>query len=311
MNKNLTVGLLLGLAALAVGVITYYNYTLPPLEQSERPVVAATIFPIYDIARHVAGDTTDVKLLLPPGASPHTFEPTPTTLKELRDAAVLYAVGHGADDWAAELLAGTGTPIVVVDAHVTLREIKDDEAEHEHETEETDTDHEHEGTDPHYWLSIQNAKHIAANIADDLVTRNPDLAAEVRANLQKYLAELDLAAADITATLDGIENRRIVTLHDAWYYFAEENDLEIVASFEPSPGREPTPQYLAALGHAVSTNDVRAIYSEPQLSTTTLLPFTEDHGIAIAILDPLGGIDGRDSYIVTMIYNAETIAQNQ
>src|SRR5512145_3554851 len=67
----------------------------------ERVKVAATIFPLYDIVRQVAGPVADVVLILPPGASPHTFEPTPAGVRALAGAGALFVVGHGLDAWVA------------------------------------------------------------------------------------------------------------------------------------------------------------------------------------------------------------------
>ncbi len=321
MSKNVTLVILFGIAATLIGLYTYYNLSLPPLEEAQKaPTVAASIYPIYDITRNVAGSAVKVRLLLPPGASPHTFEPTPSILKELHSADVLYTVGHGADDWATNLLVDLGAVGVTVDNQVALHEYgeheDDNDYEHGHEEEmhehgdEGTNDHKHEGVDPHYWLSVPNAKQIARNIAEDMTVRWPNLSQQINANLSQYLIELDWADQEIRQTLENVENKQIVTLHGAWYYFAEEYGLEIVATFEPTPGREPTPQYLAALGHAVEDSGVSVIYSEPQLATDTLEPFVADHGIDITIIDPLGGVLERDSYINMMIFNAQTIAQN-
>jgi len=326
MSKNVTLVILFSIAAAVIGLYTYYNITLPPLEETQQnPTVAASIFPVYDIARNVAGSAVEVKLLLPPGASPHTFEPTPSILKELQGADVLYTVGHGADNWATDLLSDLGVAEMTVDRQITLREygaqaegghehegeMHEDEHEHEDEMHEDEHGHSHEGNDPHYWLSIPNAKQIARNIADDMTARWPNRAEQINTNLANYIDALDQADQEMRQALQNIENNNIVTLHDAWYYFAEEYDLEITATFEPTPGREPTPHYLATLGHAVDESGVSVIYSEPQLSTDTLEQFVADHGINIAVLDPLGGVLERDSYINMMKYNAQTIAQNQ
>ncbi|MBU0625498.1 metal ABC transporter substrate-binding protein [Patescibacteria group bacterium] len=280
--------------------------------ETTTPKVAATIFPLYDIARHVAGDAAEVTLLLPSGASPHTFEPTPTTLKNLHAAAVLYTIGYGMDDWAIALAEGGQTNVITLTAGINLYHSEGDQIITAEASErESEPDHEHGDTDPHYWLSVPNAAIIATNIATDLMTRWPNLAPVIETNLIAYLDELAKADTQIREILSRIQKREIVTLHAAWYYFAEEYDLTVAASFEPSPGKEPTPQYLASLGHAVDQTDVGIVYSEPQISTATLEPFVQDHGLKIAILDPLGGFNNRDSYIALMLYNAQTIAQNQ
>jgi zinc transport system substrate-binding protein len=300
---------------IGVTIIFLINNSLierPPSTTTTTPHIATTIFPLYDIARNITGDAVIVSLLLPPGASPHTFEPSPTMLKNLYKADALYIIGHGIDDWATKLADDTKTEVIVVDDGINLtpsQKIIHDELDNHEETDEAE--HEHGDVDPHYWLSIPNAITIATTIANDLKIRFPEIAPLIQFNLENYLNDLTATNQQIHKLLSAVPNREIVTLHAAWYYFAKEYDLTVVASFEPSPGKEPTPQYLTLLEHIVKQTQIKTIYSEPQISTATLEPFINDHNLDIAILDPLGGLKQRESYVALMLYNAETIVKNQ
>jgi len=258
--------------------------------------IAATIYPIYDITRSIAGDVLEVGLVLPVGASPHTFEPTPSQIEKLQGASVVYAIGHGFDDWIDPLLETVGAEKRVIDDGITIR---------------PSTDTEEGANDPHYWLTVANAKHIATTIAHDLETRYPESAELFEANLATYLVDLDQTDANIRMILSEIENRHLITLHDAWYYFAQEYGLYVVGTFEPSAGREPTPQYLADLITSMQEADVTTLYTEPQLDTSLLASFLDDYQLTIATLDPLGGTAGSETYIQMMISNAQTLEKNQ
>jgi ABC-type Zn uptake system ZnuABC Zn-binding protein ZnuA len=267
--------------------------------------VAATIFPIYDIARNVAKDIFAVTLVLPPGAEPHSFEPAPSTVRALAEAEVVYAVGYGLDDWIDGIVPPT-TEKRVLDDGITLRpsveSFRDQGAE---EAEDVGP------TDPHYWLSVPNAKRMAATMAADLKARFPDHADRIDANLIAYQAELDAADAEVRAALASLENRRIITFHDAWYYFAEEYGLTLVGTFEPAPGREPTPRYLQELRSAVEKAGATTLYTEPLFSSDAISAFAADHGLRLAEIDDVGGTPGRDSYVSLMRANAKTIQENQ
>lgn len=268
--------------------------------QTNKPQIAATIFPIYDITRNITGDRVDVALILPPGASPHTFEPTPSSIRELQGSDVVFAIGHGLDDWSDSIVLSVGSDKTIVDKTINLR------------TPSIQEDNEAgDGFDPHYWLTVPNAIIISQNIAADLETRYPEYANEFDANLQSYIAELETENAKIEGILSQVENKQIITLHDAWYYFADAYQLNIVGTFEPTAGREPTPQYLADLTDALETSGSKTLFSEPQLSTSSIQSFADDNGLTIVSLDPIGGSAERESYIDLMTYNAETIAQNQ
>lgn len=269
---------------------------------SGKSKVAATIFPIYDITRNIVSDKIDVDLVLPSGASPHTFEFTPKKLKELQNTETIFTIGHGLDNWINNIENSIGdVKILTVDEGIQLRqsvEVFSDEPE----------EGEDGSIDPHYWPTLTNAKIIARNIASEIIALDSENKDFYESNLDNYIQKLEEKDKEFKDKLDGIENKNTVTLHDAWYYFAEEYGINILGTFEPAAGREPTPQYLARLKKTIEENNVRVVFSEPQISTSNLEPFTKDMGLEIFVLDPLGAdIVGRDSYLGMMEYNIDTI----
>jgi ABC-type Zn uptake system ZnuABC Zn-binding protein ZnuA len=253
--------------------------------------VATTIFPLYDITRQLAGPAIDVRLMLPPGASPHTFDPTPSLVRVLAQAQVVFVIGHGLDDWAARLAQSAGVSrVVVVDRGVTLRR-------------------EAGGAiDPHYWLAPANGKAIAQTVAGELEGLVPAGRAGIRRALTSYLGRLDAVDAEIRGILADLPVRRIATFHDAFGYFAEAFGLEVAAVFEPYPGREPSPRFVAEFQRQVRASGVRTLFAEPQLSLEPLRPLARDLGVTLSVLDPVGGVAGRDTYLALLRFNARQVA---
>lgn len=266
--------------------------------------IAVTSYPLFDIASHVAAGVAETIVVLPPGSNPHTFEPLPSSQRAVSSSSVVFAVGHGFDDWIDSLASSAAVPKVTVDLGIRLRPptapFRD-----AGQAEEDDG-----AEDPHYWLSIPNVKIIAATIAADLARRFPDAAGRIRTDLAAYVRTLDDADAKVRRILSGVRHRNIVTLHDAWYYFAEAYDLRIVGSFEPTAGREPTPNYLAKLGSAVRDSGTRTLYVEPLLPLTGLEEFLNDNGLATAEIDPIEGAT-PGGYAAIMIRNATIIRDHQ
>lgn len=279
-----------------------------------KPYVVATIFPVYDIAQNIAGDDVNVQLLLPAGASPHTFEIDPRTANTFEKADIVFAIGHGIDDWATQL-AGEDE-LVIVDKNIPLLETKEqgigedehEEDEHADEVHTIDDGHEHGPTDPHYWLSGENGKIIAQTIADRLKSAYPQYAANFDARLRTYLVELQAAHETTHTIINEVGNKRIVTLHDAWYYFADAYGLEIVATYTPSAGKDPLPQDIAALAKVIRENQIQTMYLERQTSSASLEAFLEDQNLLIAKLDEIGGLPDTSSYIDLLLYNANVFA---
>jgi zinc transport system substrate-binding protein len=321
--KNIIIALAV-LAVLIVVIVATGNSNNTASGQDTVQKVGATIFPIYDLAKNIAGDEFEVVLLLPAGASPHTFDPRPSLLKDLQGAQTVFAVGNGLDTWSDIVTESLDIPVVTVDHDVVLRATVeagyDDHDEHEedhveeshddHEEDEHEDDHSghsHGPIDPHYWLSIHNAEQIVMNIAEELSALDTENESLYMERAQNYAEQLEQLDEELQAQVVGITDRNIISLHDAWYYFADEFGLTIVGTFEPSAGKEPTPQYLAHLEEEVEENNVTVLFMEPQLSTRSIQSFANDHSLSIAILDPLGGADGRNSYINLMRYNVAQV----
>jgi len=280
----------------------------PPTD-SVVPTVAATIFPLQDIARNIAGDRLEVAAILRPGASPHTYTLAPRQVREFRNVKVVFSIGGGLDDWVDALIETLpDAKKVVVDRGIHLEQSDAEEMHEEHEHTEKDV-HNHEGANPHYWLSISNGKIIAANIAEELIRLNPKDEDYYSANLKEYLSQLDVLRIKIAKKIDRLPNKKMITFHDAWIYYTEEFGLEIVGAFEPFPGKQPTPRYLADLQEKVKQHKVTALFSEPQLSNETIAPFVADMGLKLSVLDPLGGGEGRNSYIELLTYNTDVIVE--
>jgi ABC-type Zn uptake system ZnuABC Zn-binding protein ZnuA len=161
--------------------------------------------------------------------------------------------------------------------------------------------------DPHYWLSAANAKAIARIVAAELTRRAPGRRVEVERSLAAYLARLDTADARIRELLADLPTRRIATFHDAFGYFAEAYGLQVAAVFEPYPGQEPSLQFVIEFQRKIRASRVRVVFTEPQLSVEALRPIARDLGVTLAVLDPLGGMPGREGYVDLLLFNAHAV----
>lgn len=320
MKKFLTI--LLISAPIIIALLIFFS--LSPSVQDNRQVLAASIPPIASLTETIAGDEFRTVSMLPPGASPHTFEPTPRLITELESAEIAFLIGYGIDDWAEELLPKQAKA-VTVDSDIDLRDTEHesdehaDDADHDHEDDHDeqegmdgdDHDHDHGPIDPHYWLSFENAGIIANTITAELSRTYPESSEIFEANNAELQSDLRLAKEAALAELATIENHNIITMHEAWYYFAEEMNLTIAGAFEPSPGKEPSPSLIAELSELVEETGVQTIYSEVQLGKLAIEAFASDNNITIAELDPMGGTNNRMSFLEMMQFNVETIKNNQ
>jgi ABC-type Zn uptake system ZnuABC Zn-binding protein ZnuA len=162
--------------------------------------------------------------------------------------------------------------------------------------------------DPHYWLAAPNAKTITRTVAAELARLAPGRGAEVDRRLAAYLARLDAADAEVRRLLGDLPTRQIATFHDAFGYFADASGLQVGATFEPYPGLEPSPRFVVEFQKKVQAAAVRVVFTEPQLSIESLRPIARDLGVTLAVLDPLGGLPGREGYVELLLFNARAVA---
>lgn len=284
--------LILAIAAAVVIVgMVYFRPGKPAFEaEAGKPTVAATIYPLYDIARNVAGDAAAVELIVPPGNSPHLFEFSPRQLQTLQNAKAVFAIGHGLDNWVTQVTnVVKGARVIVMDQGIDLRKFEDGT------------------TDPHYWLNFGNARKITENIAEALIQMDPVHAELYHENAKAYKEKLAGKERELKGVLGPAQGIPILTFHDAWFYYSENFGLKIAGTFESAAGEEPTPRYLAELQQKIKTEHIHIIFIEPQISSAVLKSFAKDNNVNMAELDPLGGVGGRTTYLELMEFNADSI----
>jgi zinc transport system substrate-binding protein len=286
-----------------------------PQATKKIPVVAS-IVPLGDFCQKIGGKYVDVSVLVPPGASPHAFEPSPTAVAKATEAKVFVYVGAGLDPWAERLLVAQKTPgQVVVEAVAGIPLIKDVD-EHEHgkaavgEHEEGESHHHHEAGNPHVWLDPVIAEDICRNIAQALIKADPAHKDAYQVNLAMYLGKLQTLDKDIKAVVATFRHRDYVTFHPAYAYFSQRYGLRQMGVIEASPGREPSPRHLQRIIAAIKKSGVKAVFAEPQLSSRVAEVIAQEAGVKVLILDPLGGQPSYgSSYIKLMRHNLAVLVQ--
>jgi ABC-type Zn uptake system ZnuABC Zn-binding protein ZnuA len=257
-----------------------------------RIKAAATIFPLADIVKKVGGDKVTVITIMPPGASPHTFEVSPATVEAAAGARIFFKIGAGLDDWVTGITGAMEEKPEIVDLskEVTLRKLPDGTA------------------DPHYWLSLENGMVIARTAAERLSALDPANKEYYSAHLAAYLRKLSKADEELKRMFANLPDKKFVTFHEAWFYFAQAYGLEVTAAFEPFPGKEPTPEFLVEFSKTIEEKNIKALFTEPEFSPEAVKQLAKDMGLKLEVLDPLGGTSPQtDSYISMMKSDANVI----
>ncbi|MGB9826134.1 MAG: metal ABC transporter substrate-binding protein, partial [Desulfofundulus sp.] len=233
----------------------------PKEDAAERKIrVVATIFPIADMARQIGGDKVAVVTLLPPGASPHTFEVTPQQMKDMGGAQVFLKVGAGLDLFADKLAAAAGPNMKKITLVDNMKLVRSLAGAHQ------DGHGGYSGVNPHVWLDpILVRDEIVPVIAAAFSEVSPENAEYFAANLKKYQRELTDLDSEIRAAAKGWKVRSFVAFHSAWEYFAERYGLRCI-TVEEFPGKEPSAKWLAEVVNRACAERAGAVMAEPQFS---------------------------------------------
>lgn len=266
------------------------------VEVGQEPVlVMASITPLGDFARHVGGDRVQVEVLVPPGASPHTFEPTPEQVKLLARADLLLLNGVGLEFWADKMIQSASNPRLRV---ITTAEGLD--------ILQTADEHGEVGGNPHVWLDPINAALQVARIRDALVEIDPAGKDVYLKNGARYIEDLKALDRDTMLRVAQFREKRFVAFHWAWVYFARRYGLEQAAVIERVPGSEPSPGDIAQVVEAIRGIGAKAIFAEPQLSPRVAEAIAAETGAQVLFLNPLGEPPDYD-YIATMRHNVDQL----
>jgi zinc transport system substrate-binding protein len=247
-------------------------------EASEQIGVVVTILPQAEFVEKVGGDKVNVTVMVPPGAEPHTYEPTPSQMTAVSRAKMYAEVGSGIGfelAWMGKLIE-QNKGILVVDCSkgIALQEMT-----------APDEDVEPGGMDPHIWMSPVNAETMVQNICDGLVQIDPANKAYYEENRDAYLQELTQLDQDIRNGLSGVVNRRFIVDHPAFGYFAKEYNLTMI-SIEVE-GKEPTPAGITHLIDQAKEYNIKVIFVSPQFNQQSAEVIASAIGGEVVSIDPL------------------------
>jgi len=252
-----------------------------------------TIGVLADWARQVGGDRVEVTALLTGNESPHTYEISPADVKMLADARILFRVGLGMEEWLDPAIENAGNKgLTVVEAATGITDvIRGDEPD--------------QAGNPHIWLDPQMARISIDNLVRALVSIDPKGESLYRKREAAYFAQLDSLSGAISAELVSLSDKKFVTYHDAWPYFARRFGLDIVATVEPIPGQEPSAKELARLVDMIRSAHIKVVTTEPQLPSALPDMLAKETGVKVVVLNPL---ESQGGYIDALGRAAKTLA---
>lgn len=262
--------------------------------KSEKLKLAASINPIGDIVRQIAGDKAEVIVIVKPGESPHTFAPRPSDMKYLAKTDVFFTVGLGLEYWGDKLIKSSGnTKLKKIELSKDIRVLIKEEEE------------EHGEYNPHVWFSPLNAITIAERVKKELIIKDMKNKSYYEKNCDKFVKKLKNMDMNFKKRVSKFRKKEFVCFHPAYVYFEKDYGINHILSIEEFPGKEPSSKYIKEIIDKIKKEKIEVIFAEPQFSMKSVNLISKETGVKIGILDPIGGIKGRETYIELMNYNFE------
>jgi zinc/manganese transport system substrate-binding protein len=272
---------------------------------SGKVSVVATTTQIGDFARQVGGEAIDVHQILAPNTDPHDYEPRPNDVTTTADAKIIFTNGDNLDAWMDKVVDDSGSDAKVVDLGAGVPVKLPGES----------SGPEASQYDPHWWHDPRNAEEAVRQIAAQLSAVDPADRAKFEANAAAYEAKLKRLDSGIANCFNGVPaaNRKLVTDHDAFNYFANRYGIQVVGAVIPSQTTQaqPNAQDLSNLVDLVRREGVQAIFPESSLSPKLAQTIALQTGAQVGQTlygDTLGpqGSNG-DTYLNMEAANAEAM----
>lgn len=289
---------------LAIFLLLVFLFSCQGKEDSE-PLFLASSYPIYVILAEIAGDAVKVDYIAPNGASPHTYLPRPSDSKKAATALGLFYIAQNFDGWVADI--PSKNTIKLIDM-LSIDDVIYFDCGHDHSAEGDNQEHE-SVIDPHFWLDPITVKSVVDELTNTMIELYPKGESVFRANSEIFknnLDEIDLELKDILKSLEG---KDVFLNHPSFNYMLDRYGLNYAGSIEESPGKEPSPKFIANLVDKIRASKTKAIFSEPQLNGKTVQVIAEEAGVLMYELNPIGNNDSEKTYKQILINNAKILKE--
>lgn len=258
--------------------------------QAPAPLsVFVSLLPQKQIVERVGGDAVKVDVLVLPGQSPATYDPSPQQMVALAQAAVYFRIGAPFEATWVPKIQQAHPKLSVVDTRkgISLQPmaVHDHGDSHGQAAKPSPATAAPASLDPHIWTSPPLIKQQAATVRDTLIALRPAERARFEAGYARYAGELDALDAELRRVLSGKAQRRFMVFHPAWGYLASVYGLEqLPIEIE---GKEPSPQALVRIIERAKSEGIRVIFVQKQFSRTAAEQVARAIGGEVVAIDPL------------------------
>jgi zinc transport system substrate-binding protein len=253
---------------------------------AKKVLIYTTIQPVSFIASKISGKFADVKALIPPGKSPHSFSPSPADIGKMQKADIYFTTGMPFEHNVLEkVLKGAKIRFVDVSQGITRLPVQSSCCDHEHQHNDQQKHTDSELLDQHIWLSPPNDIIIAKNILKSLCKKFPQQKSYFELNCKNLVTSLENLDKRLAAKLAPFKGETFFVYHPAFGYFAKHYGLKQEAV--ELEGKSPSPRHLQEIIKKAQAKNVRILFVQPQFSRKCAKVIAKAINGRVVKLDPL------------------------
>jgi len=253
-------------------------------EISGKINVFTSIMPQKYFVERIGGDRVNVSVLVLPGKSPATYEPTPDQVIALSKADLFFSIGVPFEKAFIPSISESLKSLKIVDTSHGIKKRNIESDDHD-EHGEDEHDHKSGEPDPHIWMSPVLVKQQAMNMYNALAEKDPQSRDLYKKGYESFAADLDKADAELRKVLAPFRGSTLFVFHPAFGYFADEYGLKQEAI--ETGGKEPSPSVLESIIKKAKADKVKVIFVQPEFSQKSAGAVAEAIGGSVIILNPL------------------------
>jgi zinc transport system substrate-binding protein len=260
------------------GIIIFY-----PLHGEAAPKLSVyvSILPQKYFVQQICKEFADVQVMVPPGASPATYEPRPKQMAAISNTRLYFSIGVPFEKAWLKKIAATNPDMVIVPTDQGIKKIP--MAVHRHRDKEEPS--ELGPLDPHIWLSPPLVKIQAGTILKAVQEADPDRHTIYEVNYRAFISQLSDLDGELRNTFDGRQGLQFMVFHPSWGYFAATYGLKQVPI--EIEGKEPKPAQLKELIERAREHGIKFIFVQPQFSSRSAKLIAREIGGQVIYADPM------------------------
>lgn len=255
-------------------------------QKSGQPIVSASIVPQQFFINQIAGNWLKVNVMVPPGSSPATYEPTPIQMKNLTHSDIYFRIGHiGFEKAWMDKLASINPDMKVVNTAAGLDLIMEEEWNKDDHHDHDSPDHNHDGYNPHIWLSPKLVKKQAESIFNVLSKKYPEHLTEMQSRLNRFLTKVDSVQNKLDRILDEQAETPFIVYHPVWTYLANDYHLKQIAI--EHNGKEASVDKLKNIIDYAKANNIKLIIAQKEFNAAQAKTIASEINGEVLLLNPL------------------------